>query len=430
MKNFVKDWLIKLFSAQARKIIKKHKPIVIGIVGSVGKTSTKYAIATVLSKKYRVQYQKGNYNVPLTMPLVVTGQSLPSLSNPFGWLKVWLAGQKYVHGKYPYDVVVLEMGTDTPGDIAELAQIIKPDIAVVTGVSEEHMEYFKTLDNVAKEELSIAQFAKQLVINNDDTNSDAVKLYVPNDLPITKYGFSRGSHYKLQAQRSTHHSFALEVVGPTGQDIKTDVMVAAKHSLLPVGAAITVAEILGMSKANIEKGVSSVLPPSGRMRLLEGQKGSLIIDDSYNSSPIAAEAALKTLFEMKAPQKIAILGNMNELGAVSKTAHQHIGDMLRPDKVDLVITLGLDANKYLATSAEQNSCSVIRTTDPYKAGKVALQNLSEKAIILIKGSQGDVFLEEAVKMLLANPNDAKHLVRQNDFWQTKKSNLYNNLEQS
>ena len=104
--------------------------------------------------------------------------------------------------------------------------------------------------------------------------------------------------------------------------------------------------------------------------------------------------------------------------------------MLRPDKVDLVITLGLDANKYLATSAEQNSCSVIRTTDPYKAGKVALQNLSEKAIILIKGSQGDVFLEEAVKMLLANPNDAKHLVRQNDFWQTKKSNLYNNLEQS
>ena len=135
MKEFFKEQLTKIFISQARAILKRHKPIIVAVVGSVGKTSTKLAIATVLAQKYRVRYQDGNYNVPLTVPFVIMGQQLPTLTNPVGWLRAWLQGQKYIVGSYPYDVVVLELGTDKPGDILDFKSFIKPDIAVVSAIS-------------------------------------------------------------------------------------------------------------------------------------------------------------------------------------------------------------------------------------------------------------------------------------------------------
>jgi UDP-N-acetylmuramoyl-tripeptide--D-alanyl-D-alanine ligase len=421
MKNFLKDTLTKIFISQARAILKRHKPIIVAVVGSVGKTSTKLAIATVLKQKYRVQYQEGNYNVPLTVPFVITGQSLPSLTNPFGWLKAWLNGQKYLVGKFPYDVVVLELGTDKPGDILDFGKFLNPDISVVTAISEEHMEFFENLEKVAEEELTIAQYSKQIIYGKDTVNKDYVELFVPKETIKFTFGFINGTDYKMSAIRNSHQAFQLSVNMANDSMVETDVAVASKHGLNSIGAAVAVADKLGLTPLQIKKGINSVKPVPGRMRLFEGINNSIIIDDSYNSSPIAAEAALKTLYELKAPQKIAILGSMNELGAVSRIAHQSIGQLCTPDKLDLLITLGEDANNITAKSAEEQGCRVIRTSDPIKAGKVAFQNASEGAIILVKGSQNRVFSEEATKQLLANPADINNLVRQSDFWLAKKA---------
>jgi UDP-N-acetylmuramyl pentapeptide synthase len=425
MKNIIKNLLTSIFRRQARLILKKHKPIVVAVVGSVGKTSTKLAIATVLKQTYRVQYQNGNYNVMLTLPLVISGQTMPGLYNPFGWLKVWLAGQRYVHSSYPYDVIVLEMGTDAPGDIIQFKKILSPDIAVVSGISEEHMEYFKSIDAVAKEEFAIAQFSEKLVINADDVDREVIKLYVPDSVEVLTYGFNKLANYKINATRNSHHSFKTTIHSNNKIHIDSDVMVVARHSLKPVGAAVAVADLLGVPQKRIQKGVNNIEPANGRMRIFDGKEKSFIIDDSYNASPLAVEAAVDALFEMHAPSKMAILGSMNELGVVSKTAHQHIGKKCTPDKLDLLITIGEQANNFIAAEAEANGCHVIRTSSPYKAGKVALQNITKPGtVILVKGSQNGVFSEEAVKQLLANPADQTQLVRQNNFWMTKKQSQF------
>jgi UDP-N-acetylmuramyl pentapeptide synthase len=424
MKAYIKNQLTKLFVRQAKKILKNHNPLVVVVVGSVGKTSTKFAIASVLKQKYRVRYQEGNYNVPLTLSFVLTGQQLPNLMNPFGWMKAWLKGQKYIYANFPYEVVLLELGTDAPGDIIAFKDIITADIAVVSAVSEEHMEFFGDVEAVAEEELSVAQFAQKLIINGDDTNKEFIKLFVPDMTDVALYGYDKKATYNVSSQRNGHYSFNVAISFPDATKLETEVDVASKQGIKPIAAAVAVGDALGLTHHQIEKGIRSIQPAPGRMRVFDGINSTTIIDDTYNASPIAVEAALTALYDMKAPQKIAILGSMNELGAVSQTAHENIGELCNPNKLDLVITLGEQANTYIAAKAEEQGCKVIRTLSPIKAGKVAAQNASEGAVILVKGSQNRVFAEEAVKQLLANPSDIDNLVRQSDFWMAKKAEQF------
>lgn len=427
MKAQIKHWLTAIFVRQAKKILKAHNPLVVVIVGSVGKTGTKMAIANVLQQKYRVRYQDGNYNVPLTVSFVLTGQQLPTLTNPFGWLRAWLKGQKSIYGNFPYDVVLLELGTDSPGDIIAFKDILQADIAVVSAVSEEHMEFFSSVEKVAEEELSVAQFSSKVIVNIDDCKKEYIKLFIPSEKELFRYGYDTSSHYKISSRRNSHHSFNIEVTLPGTRSVSSDVSVAAKHGLKPLAAAVAVGDLLGLSTKQLQKGIATVKPTPGRMRIFDGLNGTVIIDDTYNSSPLAAEAALHALYDMKAPQRIVILGSMNELGAVSQIAHDKIGAMCRPDKLDLVITLGEQANTYIAPAAEGQGCKVIRTSSPVKAGKVALQNAQSGGIILAKGSQNGVFAEEAVKQLLANPSDINNLVRQSDFWMAKKAAQFTDM---
>ena len=424
MKSYIKNQLTKLFVRQAKKILKTHNPLIVVVVGSVGKTSTKFAIASVLQQKYRVRYQEGNYNVPLTLSFVLTGQQLPNLTNPFGWLRAWLKGQKYIYGSFPYEVVLLEIGTDAPGDVIVFKDILTADVAVVSAVSEEHMEYFGNLEAVAEEELSVAQFAEKLIINGDDTNKEFIQLFVPDGKEVATYGYDKKSSYSIASQRNTHYSFNVGITFPDKTKLETEADIAAKHGIKPIAAAVAVGDALGLTHHQIEKGIRSIKPAPGRMRVFDGIQNTTIIDDTYNASPLAVEAALAALYDMKAPQKIAILGSMNELGAVSQTAHEKIGELCDPNKLDLVITLGEQANTYIAAKAEEQGCKVIRTLSPMKAGKVAAQNIAEGSVILVKGSQNRVFAEEAVKQLLANPSDINNLVRQSDFWMAKKAEQF------
>ncbi len=161
---------------------------------------------------------------------------------------------------------------------------------------------------------------------------------------------------------------------------------------------------------------SSNFDASNVAAAIAGKKQSLIIDDTYNASPEAVIAALDTLYELPAKQKIALMGQMNELGKHSRTLHEEVGKHCDPKHLDLVVTLGRDANTYLAAAAEKRGCKVMRCPSPYHAADVIRPLLKKDTVILAKGSQNGVYAEEAVKALLADHRDVKKLVRQSRQW--------------
>jgi len=160
------------------------------------------------------------------------------------------------------------------------------------------------------------------------------------------------------------------------------------------------------------------------MQILDGVKDTIIIDDTYNASPIAVKAALDVLYAAKAKQRVAILGSMNELGVYSREAHQEVGAYCDPKRLDVVVTIGHDAKKWLAPVARERGCQVIDFTSPYEAGEYVSGKLQRGGVVLAKGSQNGVFTEEAIKPLLADPTDAAKLVRQSPYWITRKARQF------
>lgn len=411
MKQLARALVVSVLGCQVRRLQKKRSFKTVAVAGSIGKTSTKFAIAQVLSAQFRVRWQEGNYNDLVTAPLVFFGQAEPSLFNPLAWLVTFAKCELALHRPYPYDVVVLEVGTDAPGQIAAFRRYLHVDLSVVTAITQEHMQNFADLDAVAKEELSVAGYSGQLLVNSDLVAAEYRSLvpesitygqqtgdYVAQDIVFSRSGVS----FDVKKDEATYLTA-----------MHTSISTAQVHSLL---AAISVADLLGVSTDKIASGLGLVTQVNGRLRLLDGIKSSTVIDDTYNSSPEAAAASLQTLYRLEAPQKIALLGNMNELGAFSANAHIELGKMCDPKQLVEVITLGPDANEFLAAAAEARGCKVTRCKTPYEAGDRLQQIITEGALILAKGSQNKVFAEEAVKMILSNPDDSQYLVRQSPAW--------------
>lgn len=405
-----------MLEAQVVKLRRKYKFDVVAVVGSVGKTSTKLAIANTLQYSgKKVMFQEGNFNDRLTVPLVVFNQDLPGLFNLNAWRKILKNNRKIIRNGYDYDVVVLELGTDRPGQIRQFSYLT-PDITVITAIAEEHMEYFDSLDAVAEEELSIVEHSKRVLLNTDD-----VAEHYRDTLEYTGYGllqknvdyYIESKHEDLNGQEvkcfSGSHNFAqgkITYLGPHGRKI--------------VLAAAAVAHILDIESNVIDSSISRLEPFAGRMQILKGVKNSVIIDDTYNASPVAVEAALKVLSGAEVNYKIAVLGSMNELGDFSVEAHKTIGASIDSRKVDLVVTVGVEARDYIAPAAAEQGCNVISFLNPHEAGEYVTKNIKPKSVVLFKGSQNGVFCEEAIKPVLKNPSDKDKLVRQSVYWMKQK----------
>ena len=142
---------------------------------------------------------------------------------------------------------------------------------------------------------------------------------------------------------------------------------------------------------------------------------------------MAAIAALQTLYQIETPQRIAVLGSMNELGNFTQAAHQQVGDFCDPMMLDWVITIGDDANNYLLPAAKKKGCQTRAFRDPVAAGTFISQIMEDNAVVLVKGSQNGVYAEEATKILLRNPSDKDKLVRQDGYWLNRKQQWYDEL---
>ncbi|HET9411912.1 MAG TPA: UDP-N-acetylmuramoyl-tripeptide--D-alanyl-D-alanine ligase [Candidatus Saccharimonadales bacterium] len=413
----IKALITRILEFQAKRLLKRNKPLIVAVTGSVGKTSTKLSIATVLSQKYKVLAHYGSYNTPIALPLAMFDTRIPlKLKSPSSWLKVIWETQQKLHKPYDYQVLVLELGTDSPGDIAYFKKYIHPDIAVVTAVAAEHMEYFGTLEAVAKEELAITHFAKETLINRDDVDT-AYSKFVPEGINLDTYGTSGVAEYRF----ATHNyapgkGFSGVFVSPEFGEQPVTLQVVGEHNIRTAVAAGAVGIKLGLSAEQVAAGLAQIQPVNGRMHLLKGLYESIIIDDTYNSSPISATAALQTLYAFPTTQRIAILGSMNELGEYSAKAHAQVGDACNGAMLDWVVTIGAEAEQYLAPAAASKGCRVRSFSSPYAAGSFVHSVLQRGAVVLAKGSQNGVFAEEAVKMLLHSTEEEESLVRQSPDW--------------
>ncbi|MCA9327990.1 hypothetical protein KDA14_05665, partial [Candidatus Saccharibacteria bacterium] len=294
---------------QVKRLRRKHHFTVVAVAGSVGKTSTKAAIAQLLGQNLRVRYQQGNYNDRTTVPLIFFGQTQPNIFNVFAWARIFGENTARIEHPYPYDVVVVEIGTDGPGQMKQFAYL-KPDITVLTAITPEHMAEFVTIDAVATEELEIFRYSKRVLVNGDDVPG---KYLIGRD--FEEYSTRTNVAHNYYAKRTTTNlrgqDLALEFPGAK-LDIHT-VFVGEQGARIALAAAAT-ADMLGMDRRVIAESMSSLSPMPGRMQILDGQKQSTIIDDSYNASPEPIMRALDVLYSAKASQRVAVLGSMNELG--------------------------------------------------------------------------------------------------------------------
>lgn len=422
-----KNFIQKRLESYVRKYFARHSEVKLVVVaGSVGKTSTKTAIATLLSERYRVGMHAGNHNSGVSAPVAILGLEYPaSIRNPFAWLRVFAAARKRIKEPTGVDVIIQELGIDHVGEMQAFSTYLKPDIAVVTAVTAEHMEFFKDMETVAREELMAANFSDEAIINRDDIDGKYAT-YLTNG-NVTTYGTSGLAEYRFEVEDFTvDHGYTGAVVRPEDTaPFQAAIRVVGEHSLRPAMGAVAVASKLGLTSDQIVSGLAKLRAVKGRMNVLRGVEQSIIIDDTYNSSPVAAISALQALYNLQAPQRIAILGSMNEMGDTSQVEHQRLGAFCDPSLLAWVVTVGDDANNYLAPAARARGCQVRTCKNALEAGAFVHQVLEQKAIVLAKGSQGGVYLEEAIKVILHETHDDQELVRQSPAWTKIKNDFFN-----
>jgi UDP-N-acetylmuramyl pentapeptide synthase len=413
----------KGLESRVQKLMRQHRPKLVAVTGSVGKTSTKLAIAEVLRQKYRVLVHEGNYNVDVSVPLVFFELDPPRpVTDIMAWMRLFRTIDRRLRQPYPYDVVVLELGADHVGEIQAFMKYLHPDIGVVTAIAPAHLEQFGSIQNIAREKMSLAEGSRLALLNVDDkrVKDEGQRL----SAQVATYGLQHGEVHFSDLDRSQEGALKGKLhLKQRNVDVQTNFL--GEHSLPALSAAAAVAAELGLGPQEIATGIAGVRPFAGRMNPLAGKNGSLIIDDTYNSSPEAAIAALQTLYDLPGQRKIAILGSMNELGDFAKSAHQEVGEAA--SKLDMLLTIGYQAADWLAPAAARAglTASQIHNFDsPYEAGRFLAPKLKKGVVLLAKGSQNGVFAEEAVALLLADPADRSKLVRQEPQWQTQKTQQF------
>lgn len=427
----LKTYLARALEWEARLVLWRYAPQVIAVTGSVGKTTTKDAIYAGLSGTLRMRKSEKSFNSDLGVPLAILGLD-NAWNDPLKWLWNLVRGLAVflLPTDYP-EWLVLEVGADRPGDIRRIARWLRPDIAVYTGVPDipAHVEYFASPDDVMKEKRSLAEYVRpggKLVINGDDLRSRDLHGDF-RGMSVT-YGVSSDNDFF-----SSHEEILYADEEPIGMRFR------ANHgaSSIPVSvlgtlgrprvyaalAAIAVGDCAGVDSVSVGQALASWEPPPGRVRLIPGLKYSVIIDDTYNSSPAAALAALDILEDIRTSgRKIAVLGDMLELGRYAKEGHRQVGERAAA-VCDMLITVGLRARAMaeaaLDAGMKDGDIRQYEHGESERAGEELIPELRRGDIVLVKGSQG-MRLERTVRTLMAHPDTAPDtLVRMEKEWQNR-----------
>ncbi|MSU75462.1 MAG: UDP-N-acetylmuramoyl-tripeptide--D-alanyl-D-alanine ligase [Candidatus Magasanikbacteria bacterium] len=418
----------------SKAIIKKYRPIVVGITGSVGKTSAKEAVATILNTKFKVRANSKNYNNEIGVPLTIIGGVEPPGRSLVAWLVLFFRGVWLLVGRrvaYP-EVLILEMGADKPGDIKYLTTIAPCTVGVLTFISHAHTEFFKTIKRIVQE--------KRIIISHLPRSGHAIVNYdcakVMENVEVTKsevisYGFKDGASVQATDVKVITDDSAL---WPMGLNFKVSYQgsfvpvflpgMVAEQSISAALAGLAVGLSLGVNLIQGAEAIRNVAPLAGHLRLIPGIKETLIIDDTYNSSPAALRAALQVLADIvvsAGSERYAVLGDMLELGGETESAHREAGFLVAEKGFDYLITVG-EAMKGAAAAAREAGFPehhIASFNDSRAAGKFLQEKLRSGDVALVKGSQG-TRMERIVKEVMGEPLRAGELlVRQSEEWLRK-----------
>lgn len=344
---------------------------VIGITGSVGKTSTKDIIASVMSKKYNVLKTLGNYNNQIGLPLTVLR------------LK-------------DENAMVVEMGMNQKGEISKLTKIAKPTVAVITNVGTAHIGNLGSRENILKAKLEILEGLENggtLIINNDNDmlnkwnkenkKYNVITYGIENKSDIMPYDIvlsENGSTYKIDIEGKTYN---------------VNVSVGGNHFVLNSLCAIAIGRLFYIDMKDILEGIANFELTKRRMQVEKNKEGVTIINDCYNANYDSMKAAIDYLGKINANKKIAVLGDMLELGEYSKSLHEKVGEEVAENHVDILITVG-ELSKYIAQKAEDNGMkkeNIFMCNNNDEAINLIKQKASNRDAVLLKASNSMNFQE-------------------------------------
>ena len=345
---------------------------VVGLTGSVGKTTTKEMTYEVVSKKYKAIKTEGNLNNDIGLP-----RTLLRLEEDT-------------------QAAVIEMGMSAFGEISLLTKTCLPDIGIITNIGVSHIEHLGSRDGILKAKLEILDGMKKgspLILNGDNDKLSTVK---SDDYKLIFFGIEN-EDADVRALDIKENGMSTEfTVSAYGKEQRVKIPTVGIHNVYDALAAFTVGLLLGLPTNEIADALSNYVPSGMRQRLRE-VGGVRVIEDCYNASPDSQRAALNVLADMKAERKIAVLGDMLELGDYSETAHRQVGEFAAQKKIDMLFAYG-EQSKYIAEEAKKGVKTVLWFDDKSALASALTAEIKSGDCVLFKASRG-MKLEEIIEKL-------------------------------
>ena len=347
----------------------------IQITGSVGKTTTKEMIAAVLSTRYRVLKTPENFNNDIGTPLTIFGLT------------------------EEHEVAVIETGMNHFGEIEYLGALVRPDVAVISNVGDAHIEYLGSREGILQAKSEIFTHLKEggvAVLNGDDALLNTV------DIPFETIRCGQSGHCQAHVTDIADHGVEGITCTVTTQKGAYSLSVPApgEHMAYAAAIAVAVGEVLGLEQEEIIRGVAAYEPTGSRMRVVRMQGGRILLDDCYNANPQSVTAALEVLAKTECDQRVAVLGDMGELGDLTAQAHYNIGALAAMLGIDVIVAIGSFAAK-IADGAIMSSGEVLYFATKEEAIGTVKELLKENTTMLVKASHSMHF-EELVNQLREN----------------------------
>lgn len=346
---------------------------IVGVTGSVGKTTLKEMVAQTLSAKYNVHKTAGNQNSQVGVPITVCGL------------------------KKEHTAAVVEMGVSMPGEMARIASVVKPTCAVMSNIGVSHIEFMKTRENILAEKAHIADYLPEdgaLFVNGDDDLLPTLKGSCGHR--VVTYGLSPLCDWRASELNEADKGTFFTCTGPGGETAKLFVPAAGQHNVRNALAAMAVARFLGVPTEDAARALAAYKTPAMRQQIAD-IGGLTIIDDSYNASPDSMQSAIDVLCSRKVSGKrAAVLADMLELGAYAKKGHFSVGQYAKAHGVELLVAVGELAKEIALGYGE----GAYHFTSNAEAAEFLKETLSPGDALLVKGSRG-MKTEEIIAALKA-----------------------------
>lgn len=347
----------------------------VAVTGSVGKTTAKDMIAAVLGTRFRVLKTEGNFNNNIGLPLTI------------------LRLDRTVQ------VCVLEMGMDRPGEIDYLADIVRPNVGVITNIGDAHIERLGSRENIFKAKCELLPHIQKdglLVLNGDDPMLASLRGHTP--VKTVFCGQGEGLDYRAQTVGGDGESHILCRLTTPNMDRQVRIPALGEHMIYPALTASAIGEFFGLTADEIQQGLTRFVPTRMRMNILRRDGQITILDDTYNANPQSMRAAVEVLAKTGSGYKIAVLGDMFELGPFAPNLHAGVGAYLAKAGIDCLLAVGELAQHIYKAAQEANVAESFWCLTKEEAKPILEQLVRPDATILVKASRGMAF-EELVDYL-------------------------------